>query len=719
MLDRSIVRRSRSDILAGQRGARAAGLTSSRCKLPDASRRAHRPTLRRRRRGPVRDFAADVAPPGARSLRPRPLPPRRRPRPVPSTCPCATTAAAEVAPTEIRASRRTARGALRGRAADRFQSSRPGDPPQPAAPRRRAAPLRRSARAEPPRLLDLQRHPARARAAARRGDRARPRRRRARRRRGPGRRGAGAALARSARRRASLGRRELSDLDPLQQAIAQRPRGGRRAARPAALGRRRRQGRRAASKPSPTHDSRKGAPGLAGRRVLIFSQFRDTARYLHRRLTGRHWPSARTGALIDGTRPRRSARGSPPGLTPTRREADAQARGAGEQAPRARSSPPTSSPRVTTSSSPTRVVNFDLHFNPQVAVQRAGRIDRLDSRHNRSVAREHAAAGAPRSPHRPARLASTSASAASTASASATSSVMPLAADLQGQTLEQIRRLYADDDSVLDEIERSWTLGSTDYMRHPLATFLNAAGARASGRRSPSGCPRSSDCHADWAHGEASSSRSPAPAAGEQRETTGGSIRARGRHGDAAHRRRRDLPGDRLPRVRATRRAHGGPTAPGIFDWDLAGGRPASSPSELTLRALARQSCSEEHPSARASCAPNSAPTSPDSTSKALDDLLERLLQVRVEDFDGRSGWRPSTTRGGRCAAPRPRASATVQQPMSPSAASTCSADLWPSDEDETSPRLPPKTCSSWPTRRCRGTGNNSSSGRAAATSGV
>lgn len=29
------------------------------------------------------------------------------------------------------------------------------------------------------------------------------------------------------------------------------------------------------------------------------------------------------------------------------------------------------------------IVNFDLHFNPQVAVQRAGRVDRLNSPHDR------------------------------------------------------------------------------------------------------------------------------------------------------------------------------------------------------------------------------------------------------------------------------------------------------------------------------------------------
>jgi hypothetical protein len=54
--------------------------------------------------------------------------------------------------------------------------------------------------------------------------------------------------------------------------------------------------------------------------------------------------------------------------------------------------------------------------------------------------------------------------------------VMSVDADIQGQTLEQMRRLYADDATVLDEIERSWTFGSTDFMRQPLSAFLTAAG---------------------------------------------------------------------------------------------------------------------------------------------------------------------------------------------------------------------------------------------------
>src|SRR6202035_5385345 len=60
--------------------------------------------------------------------------------------------------------------------------------------------------------------------------------------------------------------------------------------------------------------------------------------------------------------------------------------------------------------------------------------------------------------------------------------VTRLAADRQQLTLDRMRRLYADDVSVLDELERTWTLGSTDFMRAPLEAFLkNRARAQLEG----------------------------------------------------------------------------------------------------------------------------------------------------------------------------------------------------------------------------------------------
>jgi hypothetical protein len=44
--------------------------------------------------------------------------------------------------------------------------------------------------------------------------------------------------------------------------------------------------------------------------------------------------------------------------------------------------------------------------------------------------------------------------------------------DVQTRTFEQIRRLYADDANVFDEIEQSLMFASTDFMRQPLEKFL-------------------------------------------------------------------------------------------------------------------------------------------------------------------------------------------------------------------------------------------------------
>ena len=50
---------------------------------------------------------------------------------------------------------------------------------------------------------------------------------------------------------------------------------------------------------------------------------------------------------------------------------------------------------------------------------------------------------------------------------------MKLRGDMARLSFEQMRRLYSDDVSVLDEMERTWTLGSTDFMRAPLEAFLH------------------------------------------------------------------------------------------------------------------------------------------------------------------------------------------------------------------------------------------------------
>jgi superfamily II DNA or RNA helicase len=239
----------------------------------------------------------------------------------------------------------------------------------------------------------------------------------------------------------------------------------------------------------------RGAPALAGRRVLIFSQFRDTARYVHRRLEAAEHPAL----VLDGSV-------HPEQRSQTTAWFDPELAGARETEGRARGEEP---PQILVSTDvlaeghnlqlADTVMNFDLHFNPQVAVQRAGRIDRIGSPHKvvylvsflpPERLELHIGLLA-RLDERFRRIHGLGLG---------DEQVTPLTADRQVQTLEQIRRLYADDASVLDEVERTWTLGSTDYMRQPLEAFLTEAGVERV-RQIPVGVSSVRRLPAEWQHG--------------------------------------------------------------------------------------------------------------------------------------------------------------------------------------------------------------------------
>jgi superfamily II DNA or RNA helicase len=385
---------------------------------------------------------------------------------------------------------------------------------------------------------------------------------------------------------------------------------------------------------------RKGAPGLAHRRVLLFTQFRDTARYLHRRLTepavtGRVGRVMLTdGAVSPGERARITAFFDPDRAA----GADLSARVAGEEPPRVLVSTDVLAEGHNLQLADT-VVNFDLHFNPQVAVQRAGRVDRLNSPHPvvwlvsmlppEALDRHIGLLG--RLDERFRRIHGLGLG---------DEKVMPLAADVQGQTLEQIRRLYADDASVLDEIERSWTFGSTDYMRIPLATFLNAAGVERLADI-PLGVSSVKRLPPDWRHGEGVFLAFAAPAtAGEQRETYWRFYpRTSTGYGEPVM---NDVELFRAiacygsePRAEL----HDVPEGPGVFDWELVGHAARELAEALTLRrsqAELQRGASERSRRLRNELRANTGGLDVE----GLDDLLDRLLQVRVEDYDARSGWR-------------------------------------------------------------------------------
>jgi superfamily II DNA or RNA helicase len=388
-------------------------------------------------------------------------------------------------------------------------------------------------------------------------------------------------------------------------------------------------------------EGRKGAPGLAQHRILVFSQFRDTARYVHRRLSESDVAAADEIALIDGAVPSSDRARITAFFDPERAgEAELAARATERRLPRILVSTDVLAEGHNLQLADT-VVNFDLHFNPQVAVQRAGRIDRLESPHklvwlvsmlppegldrhigllsrlNERFRRIH---GLGLGDER----------------------VMTLAGDVQGQTLEQIRRLYADDASVLDEIERSWTFGSTDYMRQPLAAFLSRAGMERL-NSIPVGVSSVKRLPTDWRHGEGVFLAFAAPAStGEQRETY---WRFYPRLPDGAY---GDPVMDDVEIFRAIACFEAEPRAtlahipdgPGVFDWTLVRQAAEELAATLTLQraqAELQRGASERSRKLRTELRANSEGLEVDD----LNALVERLLQVRVEDYDGRSGWRP------------------------------------------------------------------------------
>jgi len=376
-----------------------------------------------------------------------------------------------------------------------------------------------------------------------------------------------------------------------------------------------------------------GAPALAGRRVLVFSQFRVTARYVHRRLE-----EAGIGpvALIDGAVPSAERRTVTAWFDPDQAGAAMESAAEGGVAPQTLVSTDVLAEGHNLQLADT-VVNFDLHFNPQVAVQRAGRVDRLNSPHprvwlvsmlppedlDRHIGllarlddRFRLIHGLGLGDER----------------------VVPLPGDVQGRTLEQMRKLYRDDASVLDEIERTWSFGSTDFMRQPLSTFIASAG-RERLKRIPAGVSSVKRLPRDWRHGPGVFLALAGPAArgGEERETywrfypDGGGEAVRDDVAIfSAIACRQDEPRAALAEA---------PPGPGVFDWALIGRAADALAGELTLQrsqADIQRGASERSRKLRQQLRANTTGLAVD----GLDDLLERLLQVRVEDFDAQTGWR-------------------------------------------------------------------------------
>jgi len=380
---------------------------------------------------------------------------------------------------------------------------------------------------------------------------------------------------------------------------------------------------------------RRGAPGLKDCRVLLFTQFRDTAVYVAQRLAQEGLPVER----IDGSVPSERRAAITALFDPARGEAEALRRAsAGEVVPRILVSTDVLAEGHNLQLADT-VINFDLHFNPQVAVQRAGRIDRLGSPHNRvnlvsflppEDLNRHIGLLA-RLDERFRRIHGLGLGDETTT---------PLGADQQALTLEQIRRLYADDATVLEEVERTWTLGSTDYMRQPLEAFLARVGRDeidriplgvTSVKRLPDGSPVGPGVFFAF-HG-------PPDRSGvrdtywryylrDDCETWRGPLK------DEVELFKLIVCRSSEPRRECPWETPG----PTVIDWDLLRRAAGDLAAELTaVRATAEiaAGASERSRKLRTQLRADLAGTEVD----GADNLLERLLQVRVEDYDGRSGW--------------------------------------------------------------------------------
>lgn len=386
----------------------------------------------------------------------------------------------------------------------------------------------------------------------------------------------------------------------------------------------------------PLAQSAKGSPGLAKRRILIFSQFRDTARYVHGRLEAEGFKVA----LVEGTVSADKRGEITAWFDPARRDAhEVHARVEGDEAPDILVSTDVLAEGHNLQLADT-VINYDLHFNPQVAVQRAGRVDRLGSPHETVYlvsflppeGLEHHIGLLARLDERFRRIHGLGLG---------DEQVMPLAADRQAQTLEQIRRLYADDVSVLDEVERTWTLGSTDYMRQPLEAFLTQAGVERV-RDIPVGVSSVKRLPVDSPLGPGVFIALAGPETRNEDRETYWRFYPRlpdGTWGDAMYDEvaifrtiacRQFEPRVALPWPAA------GPT---VIDWELLRRAAADLARQLTLErstAEVAAGASERSRQLRQELRGNLAGLEVEDG----DRLLDRLLQVRIEDYDGRSGWR-------------------------------------------------------------------------------
>lgn len=375
--------------------------------------------------------------------------------------------------------------------------------------------------------------------------------------------------------------------------------------------------------------------GLARRRVLVFTQFRHTAEYVAERLQTASQTGDQLGPveLLHGGSSARKRDRVASTFDPDQL-AELEAASEGREIPRILVSTDVLAEGHNLQLAEA-VINYDLHWNPQVAVQRAGRVDRLNSPHDTVYLVSFLPGddleqmlGLVDRLNQRFRLYSHL--------GLADEPVTQLTADqIVGKSLEQLRRIYHDDEGVLDDIERTWSLGSTDYMRAPLEAFLREQAADAL-QDIPRGVQSIKTLPDSWPHGEGVFiafllSEDDEPETHWQfyprRESGWGPPLT---DDIEIFRAITSTPG--TPRAELSQ-AHAS-EGPGIIDWDLL--RNAASDLAATLTkerhtAAVTRGASERSAKVRARVYGLLGRTEPPNE---VNELLDRLEQVRVEDYD-------------------------------------------------------------------------------------
>jgi hypothetical protein len=204
-----------------------------------------------------------------------------------------------------------------------------------------------------------------------------------------------------------------------------------------------------------------------------------------------------------------------------------------------------------------------------------------------------------------------------------------------------MRRLYLrDDPSVLDEVERSWTLGSTDYMRQPLEAYLQRAG-RDLIDRIPTGVSSVKRQPPGWQFGPGVfiSLAGPPNRDGERESHWRFYPKHPTELWHTVIRDEVEIFRGIVCREGEPRLENPWPTpGPTVIDWDLLRRAAQDLAGELTQQRATAQlvaGASERSRRLRNELRANLSALGIEGS----DDLLDRLLQVRVEDYDGRSGW--------------------------------------------------------------------------------